>query len=189
MKNELIKADLFRIVPARYSLLNLLKGLRNQGFRYLFFARLKSNSKYTFAKFLLKFIIRHYIYKYGFQIPVENIGGGFYIGHFGTIIVSVNAKIGENCNISPNVTIGASRGKRNGAPIIGSFVWFGTGSVIVGNIKIGNNVLIAPNSFVNFDVPDNSYVTGNPGKVRSIENPTKYYINNIYRFTDISNKY
>jgi serine O-acetyltransferase len=48
--------------------------------------------------------------------------------------------------------------------------------VVVGNIKIGNNVLIAPNSYVNFDVPDNSIVIGNPGKIIPHENPTKDYI-------------
>ena len=38
--------------------------------------------------------------------------------------------------------------------------------VIVGNITIGNNVLIAPGAYVNFDVPDGSIVIGNPGLIR-----------------------
>ncbi len=185
MRNELLKSDLFRIIPKPYSFFNLLKGFRNQGFRYLFFKRLKSKSFNRVFTFIYRIIIRHYTYKFGFQIPVENIGGGFYIGHFGTVVVSVNAKIGRNCNIAHNVTIGAARGERSGAPQIGDFVWMGTGSVIVGNIKIGNNVLIAPNSFVNFDVPDNSIVIGNPGKIIHKKNPTKDYINNIYPFPDI----
>lgn len=46
-----------------------------------------------------------------------------------------------------------------------------TGSVIVGNINIGSNVLIAPNSFVNIDVIDNSLVLGNPRKTVNKENP------------------
>ena len=66
-----------------------------------------------------------------------------------------------------------------GRPTIDDYVWIGTGSVLVGNIKIGKNVLIAANSFVNFDVPDNSIVIGNPGKIISKENPTRYYINNV----------
>lgn len=36
---------------------------------------------------------------------------------------------------------------------------------VCGNIKIGNNSVIASNAFVNFDVPDNSIVIGNPGKI------------------------
>ena len=44
-------------------------------------------------------------------------------------------------------------------------------------IIIGNDVLIAPNTFVNFDVPDHSIVIGSPGKIIAKENPTKDYIN------------
>ena len=88
------------------------------------------------------------------------------------------AVIGKNCNIAHGVTIGqANRGKLKGYPTIGDNVWIGTGSVIVGNINIGPNVLIAPNSFVNVDVPKNSLVIGNPCKVINKENPCEGYIN------------
>jgi len=129
---------------------------------------------------LLKICLRHYTNKYGFQIGGK-IGIGFYIGHFGTVIVSVNSKIGDNCNISPGVTIGATRrGEKAGAPEIGSRVWIGTNAILVGKIRIGNNVLIAPGSYVNFDVPDNSIVIGNPGRIKPSEKATTGYINNIY---------
>ena len=88
-------------------------------------------------------------------------------------------KIGKNCNIAQGVTIGQqNRGKKAGYPTIGNEVWIGTNAVIVGNIHIGNNVLIAPNSYVNFDVPDNSIVIGNPAQVISNDEATKDYINN-----------
>lgn len=55
-------------------------------------------------------------------------------------------------------------------------------SSIVCNVKIGNNVLIAPGAFVNFDVPDNSIVIGNPGKIIAREeSPTDKYI--VYKVT------
>jgi serine O-acetyltransferase len=54
----------------------------------------------------------------------------------------------------------------------------GANAVIVGGISIGNNVLIAPNSYVNFDVPDNSVVMGNPATIMARENATEGYINN-----------
>ena len=44
-------------------------------------------------------------------------------------------------------------------------------------IKIGNNVLIAPNAYVNFDVPDNSVVVGNPAQITPKDNATEDYIN------------
>jgi serine O-acetyltransferase len=45
-------------------------------------------------------------------------------------------------------------------------------------VNIGNNVLIAPNAYVNFDVPENSMVMGNPGKIYPADNATQGYINN-----------
>ncbi len=57
-------------------------------------------------------------------------------------------------------------------------VWVGTNAVIVGGITIGNNVLIAPNSYVTQDVPDNSIVRGNPMQIISNEKATEGYINN-----------
>jgi serine O-acetyltransferase len=47
----------------------------------------------------------------------------------------------------------------------------------VGKITVGHNVLIAPNAYVNFDVPSNSLVLGNPAKVIPRENATLGYIN------------
>jgi serine O-acetyltransferase len=146
----------------------------------MFFRRLKEyyGSK-TIPGFIANIFLRHYTYKYGFQIGGK-IGEGFYIGHFGTIIVSVNAEIGRNCNIATGVTIGATRrGEKKGAPKIGDTVWIGTNAVLVGNINIGNDVLIAPGAFVNFDVPDHSLVIGNPGRISYKENATEGYINNV----------
>lgn len=42
--------------------------------------------------------------------------------------------------------------------------------------RIGDDVLIAPNAYVNFDVPSHSVVVGNPGKIISRENATEGYI-------------
>lgn len=53
------------------------------------------------------------------------------------------------------------RGFLEGLMIPGDKVWIGANTVIVGAIHIGNDVLIAPNSFVNFDVPSNSLVISN----------------------------
>lgn len=113
------------------------------------------------------------------QIPISTkIGAGFYIGHCGRIIINPNAVLGKNINIATGVTIGqTNRGKYMGAPTIGDNVWIGTNAVIVGGIKIGNDVLIAPNAYVNFDVPDHSIVVGNPATITHSDNATDQYIN------------
>ena len=48
--------------------------------------------------------------------------------------------------------------------------------MVCGNIVIGDDVLIAAGAFVNFDVPDNSVVVGNPGIIHHKEKPTQYYV-------------
>ncbi|MEP6835816.1 MAG: serine acetyltransferase [Gemmatimonas sp.] len=175
--NETIRADLFRYYQHDYSIVRLLLGLRSRAFRYLFFKRLSNRySVRTPHGFVYKIMERHYSHKFGFQIEGQ-IGKGFYIGHFGTIVVNKEARLGNNCNIAPGVTIGeTSRGENAGVPTIGDYVWIGTNAVVVGKITIGSNVLIAPGAYVNFDVPTHSIVLGNPGKIISRENPTEGYI-------------
>jgi len=179
----MIKYDLYRYGGQT----SIFKGLRTPGFKYMFFLRKAAvHKKYSIRGFLYRVILSRLGYKYGFQIPADtSIGEGFYIGHFGTIVINPRAKIGKNCNIAHSVTIGqANRGKLKGYPVIGDYVWIGTGAVIVGNINIGSNVLIAPNSFVNIDVPSNSIVVGNPAQVIQKINATEGYINNILNDKD-----
>lgn len=113
------------------------------------------------------------------QIPAATkIGRGLYIGHCGPVVINPKAEIGMNCNIAIGVTIGQeNRGRREGAPKIGNKVWIGTNAVIVGAVTIGDEVLVAPNSFVNFDVPPRSIVIGNPARVIPSENAVEGYIN------------
>ncbi len=153
------------------------------GFRYSFYMRscsflYKKNPLFTlfFIPFIL--LLMHCGRKYGISIPFKTeIGKGFYIGHFGTIVVSPLAVIGDNCNISQGVTIGvANRGKNKGYPSIGKNVYIGPGAKIFGSIKIGNNVAIGANCVVTKDVPDNAVVVGVPGKVISYEG-SKGYVN------------
>ena len=109
----------------------------------------------------------------------NQIGGGLYIGHPYCITVNPKAIIGQNCNIHKGVTIGQeNRGKRKGVPTIGNCVWIGINATIVGNVTIGDDVLIAPNTFVNCDVPAHSIVFGNPCIIKPRENATQEYINN-----------
>ena len=114
------------------------------------------------------------------QIPARTqIGEGFYIGHSGRVIINPEAKIGKNVNVSTGVIIGReNRGPRMGSPTLAGDCWIGANAVIVGNVHIGEDVLIAPLSFVNFDVPPHSVVVGNPAKIIHKENATEEYICN-----------
>jgi serine O-acetyltransferase len=159
----------------------LLSALQIPGFRYTYLLRKASSfSRRSIPGLLYRFLLKIYSLKYGFQInPSTKIGKGLYIGHRGTIIINSLAEIGECCNLSPGVTIGqTNRGIKKGAPVLGDRVWVGTNAVVVGGVKIGDNVLIAPNAYVNIDVPSNSIVIGNPAQVFFRENATENYIDN-----------
>ena len=73
------------------------------------------------------------------------------------IFISHKAKIGRDCTILQNVTIGSSKDK---APSIGDNCVIGAGAVIIGDVKIGNNCCIGANCTVVKDVPDNTTVVG-----------------------------
>lgn len=130
--------------------------------------------KQVFHDLLLAHSLPH-----GIELSDETITGkGLYIGHAYCITVNKKAVLGENVNIHGGVLIGReNRGKRKGAPTIGNYVWIGMNAAIVGKVTVGDDVLIAPNAYVNFDVPDHSIVIGNPGKIYHCDNATKDYIN------------
>lgn len=121
-------------------------------------------------------IYQRYKVKYLMDIPAKCvIGPGLKIEHIGGIVINPNAVLGNDISLLNNVLIGSeSRGKRKGCPKIGNRVYIASGVVIVGNITIGNNVLIAANSFVNHDIPDDSIVIGN--KIIHSEAATDGYI-------------
>jgi len=111
--------------------------------------------------------------------PLTKIGKGLYIGHPYNIVVNQAAVIGENCNLHKGATVGQeNRGKRKGAPIIGNSVYIGINATVVGKINIGDDVMIAPNTFVNCDVPSHSAVFENPCIIKHKENATEGYVNN-----------
>ena len=175
MKN--VKYDIFRYY-GRYKETLKERVSRSNGLKYTILYRKTVKSKGLI--FLLHNLrLKRLSKKTMIQIPCNvKIGKGLYIGHNGYIVINPAATIGDNCNIAVGVTIGQeNRGKRKGAPTIGNNVWIGTNAVIVGNIKIGNDVLIAPLTYVNFDVPDHSIVIGNPGRIIKRDNATEGYIN------------
>jgi serine O-acetyltransferase len=102
---------------------------------------------------------------WGIELPRSaQIGAGLYIGHFGGITISPQARIGRYCTISQNITIGLSgTGDRRGVPTIGDNVFIGPGARIFGKIKVGDNVKIGANAVVYKDIPDKAIVVLDPG--------------------------
>lgn len=91
-------------------------------------------------------------------------------------------KIGRNCVVMQQVTIGSSRGgRRSGYPILGNNVVVCCGAKIIGKVNIGNNVIIGANAVVVNDVPDNAVVGGVPAKVIAMngEEHVRYWVNDM----------
>ena len=177
--NNAFKKDLYRFYGPQGEPF-LKKLFRPLELKYIKLFRKANGCKNPFLRLFYTFRLLRLSQKTGIQIPARtSIGEGFYIGHQGRVIINSSAKLGKNINIGTGVTIGIeNRGKRKGTPTIGDDCWIGTNAVIVGNIKIGSDVLIAPLTYVNFDVPDHSIVIGNPGRIIPRENATENYICN-----------
>ncbi len=77
------------------------------------------------------------------------------------IFVSKGAKIGKNCVIFHQVTIGSNTlpdSSGQGSPTLGDNVYIGCGAKIIGGVHVGNNVRIGANCVVTRDIPDNATV-------------------------------
>jgi len=114
--------------------------------------------------FFVLIAYRKLSFKLQINLPVNTVGPGLRIYHIGFIIVHSNARLGSNCSLQPGVVIGQKNDPES-VPTIGNDVYFGPGAKAIGKIIIGNNVIIAPNSVVISDVPDNCVVSGVPAKI------------------------
>lgn len=93
-----------------------------------------------------------------------DIGPGLFLGHFGGVIIGP-VRMGEDCNIGHQVTIGARADGIAGLPVFGDRVWVGAGSLIYGGVTIGDGVTISPYTVVSRNLPPRVVVSGNPMRV------------------------
>lgn len=102
--------------------------------------------------FYLKYRVHHLGVKLGFDIPINSIGPGFRIDHWGFLAINEYAKIVKNCHIYGDVTIGVKNKTDKIAPIIGDNVEIGTGARIIGPITIASNCKIGANACVTHSI-------------------------------------
>lgn len=98
--------------------------------------------------------------------PAAQIGRRFFIDHGEGVVIGETTIIGDDVLIYQQVTLGGT-GKETGKrhPTLGNHVVVGAGAKILGNITIGDNVRIGAGAVVVEEVPENSTVVGNPGRV------------------------
>ena len=91
--------------------------------------------------------------------PAAEIGPGLVVHTWFGVFVGTT-RIGKNCTLASGVLI--SHATRS----IGDNVYFGAGAKVIGDTKIGNNVVIMPNSLVMVDVKDDTTIAGVPARIK-----------------------
>lgn len=149
-----------------YGTLVFLRRLRKTEYYYNTLNRRNLFSLFRFGYSF--FLYRRLRYNYGLYIPINTCGPGLYIPHRGGGVYMNAIKVGKNCTISSGCVLG-SKNTNDQRPTIGDNVECCIGSKIIGKVFIGNNVVIAPNSVVIKDVPDNAIVSGVPSSIIKIK--------------------
>jgi len=118
-------------------------------------------------KFAARLVSQFNRFMTGIEIhPGATVGKGFFIDHGMGVVVGETAEIGDNCLLYHGVTLGGvSLEKKKRHPTLGNGVVVGAGAKVLGAITLGDNVKVGANAVVLKDVPPNSVVVGNPGRV------------------------
>lgn len=172
-------SDYIRTTDDEYFIMkNFLKDFIFQHrLRYMVYFRCAQKTKSKTMKIFYEYKLYRLCRKYGIEVKTNTkIGQGFVMLHPYNITISPEAIIGKNVTVCKGATIGRANGKRTGAPILGDCVYVGINSTVLGGINVGNDVMIAPNTFVNQDIPSHSIVLGNPCRIIPREDATREYI-------------
>lgn len=98
--------------------------------------------------------------------PGAVIGEGFFIDHGSGVVIGETTEIGNNVTLYQGVTLGGTgheKGKRH--PTLGDNVVVGNGARILGSFTVGGNSRIGAGAVVLREVPPDSTVVGNPGRI------------------------
>jgi serine O-acetyltransferase len=103
----------------------------------------------------------------GADIPLNcQIGGGLLMPHPNGIVIHPDAKVGVNCLIMQQVTLGTRTGK--GTPVLHGHVDVGAGAKILGGVTLGAHAVVGANAVVLEDVPIGCVAVGVPAVVKVV---------------------
>lgn len=144
----------------------------NDSYRFLQYMRVLRKYEYALNCLngpigkLRKLFVKVRFHRLGAKINVNILpnvlGYGFRVPHLvGGVIINCRS-IGNNCTANAGVIVGNNKGEM---AVIGNNVNLTIGCKVIGGVHIGDNVIVAPNSVVVKDVPDNAVVSGVPAKI------------------------
>ena len=117
--------------------------------------------------FIARWISQNSRNRTGIEIhPGAKIGKGLFIDHGAGVVIGETTEIGDYCTLYQNVTLGGT-GNEDGDrhPKIGSGVLLSAGSIVLGNVRVGDCARVAGGSVVLHEVPPHTTVAGVPAKV------------------------
>ncbi|MEE4208196.1 MAG: DapH/DapD/GlmU-related protein [Parvularcula sp.] len=104
----------------------------------------------------------------GCDLPLNvEIGGGLIMPHPNGIVVHPDARIGKNCLLGQQVTLGVAGGGKKGAPTLLDGADVSAGAKVLGPVTIGRRALVGANAVVLQDVPDGMVAVGIPARIIS----------------------
>jgi serine O-acetyltransferase len=113
-------------------------------------------------------VLRHRFWSVmaGAEIPLNagRIEGGLLMPHPNGVVVHPAAKVGPNCLLFQQVTLGT--GPRPGLPKLGGAVEVGPGAKVLGGVTVGDFAVIGANAVVIEDVPAGAVAVGIPAVVK-----------------------
>ncbi len=114
-----------------------------------------------------RFLFRRIRRSYGIEIDYSTqIGRRVSIDHQSGIVVNGYCRIGDDCRIRQNVTMGVRRVNIGDCPTLERNVDVGAGAVILGAVTIGENAIIGANAVVLQDVPAGGLAVGVPATIK-----------------------
>jgi serine O-acetyltransferase len=112
-------------------------------------------------------VLRHRFWSIvtGADIPLScRIEGGLLLPHPNGVVIHPDARIGPNCLLFQQVTLGTG-GPLPGAPVLAGHVDIGAGAKVLGGVTIGEHAVIGANAVVLCDVPAGATAVGIPARI------------------------
>lgn len=101
--------------------------------------------------------------------PRASIGPGLLLQHPVGVVIGGGCVVGANVTLMSNVVLGRRRPAQatgnDGYPKVGAGVFIGTGSAVLGDIRLGDGSSIGAHSLVLADVPSLGTAIGSPARL------------------------
>lgn len=122
------------------------------------------NTGNKIMSFIYKRWLSHYQNKHKIHIPINTFDRGLKLMHLGSILVNGRVRGGKDISLHINTCLVAG-GTNDGVPSLGDGIVVGVGAVILGDVKLANNIAVGANAVVNksFD-EENIAIAGVPAK-------------------------